>query len=193
MFDSLKPLVLGAGLALGVAGTSQAAPVSFDLFAYFLDGPLVGSPLDPVRLTILYDDDWLTSGTADDGDGALTPFEGLEIAVFGTLGFETVDVDYPDFPEVVFEDYIPVSIDFLIDWFTFPELADFGIKKWRIGGDVRSNGTFPDLFSLDYDQATGTYSTGSTVAEIPLPAGLPLLAGGLGLLLLAARRRRNRG
>lgn len=193
MLDCLKSALLATGLTLTFATAPQAAPVSFDLSVSFLNGPFVGPPSSSFLLTISYDDDDLTYGVGDpeNGQGILNPFVGLEI-LFDGMNVEDLDVDHPDFPKVAFEDYIPISIDFLIDSFTFPELSFLGIEELRVGGDVTSDPGSPDLFDLVYDPATDSYSTGATVIEvapIPLPAGLPLLAGGLGLMALAARRR----
>jgi hypothetical protein len=187
MFAYMKPLLLGAGLALGAAGSSQAAPVSFDLYVSFLNGPLVGSPVDPFLLTVFYDDDELTYGDANDGDGLLTPWEGLEI-VFEGFNVEDLDLDYPDRPSVAFEDFIPFEIDFLSSSDTLPELVDLGIEALWIGFDFAES----EFFDVVYDPDSDTYSTYATVIEvapIPLPAGLPLMALGLGALALAARRR----
>jgi len=187
MLASLKSALLATGLTLMMATAPHAAVVSFDLDASFLNGPFVGSALDPFSLTITYDDDDLTYGTANDGDGYLSPEESLTI-VFDGVNIEDLDVEYPEFPKVGFVDYIPVSIDFVIDFGTLPQLLDLGILVMSIGGDLDAN----EPFDVVYDQATDRYSTFATVIEvaaIPLPAGLPLLAGGLGLMALAARRR----
>jgi hypothetical protein len=155
--------------------------VSFDLDVSFVNGPLVGSIYDPFLLTIFYDDADITFGDANDGDGFIGPNQSLEI-VYDGVNVEGLDVDFPAFPQVSFQDCIPDAINFLITSFDLPELLDFGIAELFVGGGVV------------YDQATGKYSTSAEVilvAPIPLPAGLPLLAGGLGLMALASRRRKR--
>lgn len=186
MLDCLKSALLATGLTLTLATAPQAAVVSFDLDVSFRNGPLVGSAFDPFSLRISYDDDSLTYGDVNDGDGNLSPNEGLGI-VFNSVNVENLDTGYPDFPQVGFEDYIPVTITFLINSFTVPELLGLGILEMAIGYDYETD----DYLELVYDPATARYSTGASVimAPIPLPAGLPLLAGGLGLMALAARRR----
>ncbi|GAB4512431.1 MAG: hypothetical protein Tsb0019_09030 [Roseibium sp.] len=53
---------------------------------------------------------------------------------------------------------------------------------------VTATGVFPEGFIFGDDQFT---VASLTVSSVPVPAALPLLAGGLGLLGFAGRRRKN--
>jgi hypothetical protein len=179
MLDCLKPALLAAGFTLTMATAPHAAVVSFDLSVSFVNGPLLGTIFDPFPLEIIYNDEEITFGDANDGDGFITAAGSLKI-VYDGVNVEGLDVDFPGFPQVFFVDYVPVGINFLVTSFDLPELLDFGIVELFIGDEV------------DFDLVAG-YSTFATVelAAIPLPAGLPLLAGRLGLMALAARRRKR--
>jgi hypothetical protein len=187
MLARVKSAILCLGFAVFAATSAPAATLSFWLSAPVLGGPLDGAPLD---LLISYDDSALTTGNE-----VLSPLVGnLMVSLEGFPGFEMVDVDYPEFPELRFADFGPVAFDFLIDVTSLPELAFSGILAIRVAGDVMTSELFP-LFATEMEiDGVPVWVSNTTVelAAIPLPAGLPLLAGGLGLLLLAAGRRARR-
>lgn len=182
----VQSLFLSVAMTVGAAAAAQAASVSF-----LMNAPIVGGPFDTVLLDFLVTYDTAALPT---GDGYVTPEDGLVIDLFGLGPFETVDVDYPQYPRLYFSGFVPTFIDFLIDSSTLPELGFQGISAMRIGGEVLSDPDDPTLSALVYDEAGDVYWTITTttgfVAPVPLPAGLPLLAGAVGMIALAARRRK---
>lgn len=182
----LKGLFLSAAMTVGAAAAAQAASVSF-----FMNAPIMGGPFDTVLLDFIvtYDDAALPTG-----DGYVTPENGLVLDLIGIGPFESVDVDYPQYPRLYLSGFVPTFIDFLIDSTTVPELGFQGISAMRIGGEVLSDPDDPTLVELVYDEVGEVYWTITTttgfVSPVPLPAGMPLLAGAVGMIALAARRRK---
>lgn len=180
MISALKGACLGLAIAIGAAASAAAAPVGFFLSAPVAGGPFDGTPLD---FFIGFDDDYLFGG-----DEVLSPIFGdLNVFFDGDPDFATLDAAYPLYPQLRFVDFVPRTFDFLVTVETYPTLAAFGIASVAVGFQPGVG-----FFELVYDPAEDIFRTSSTMillAPVPLPAGLPLGLGAIGLLALAARRR----
>jgi hypothetical protein len=120
--------------------------------------------------------------TFDDTDSTLTLIGGPLDATASALDFPTTpgvhSLDFNDFPARSFFDVF-VDID-------IPFLGSFGGATWEadrhLGGEPNSSAN-PVI-------ATAPFGTGPDAA--PLPAALPLFAGGLGILGFVASRRKRK-
>lgn len=193
---------LGAGVvALSVATSAQAVSVfSFQEVGNDVVGTLTGSlilPSDGVRGFISH------IGSAQSSSAAIFAFQTKDIlqtlyhvtgpSSFGSGGaaFATSAVD-PD--EAIFlssnslflsRDYVSgTAMDGMIT-FANQSFASLGVTRGDYVWTLSNN----DTFTLRYG-AVPVPSVEDTTA-IPLPAGLPLLAGGLGMLGLMLLRRRR--
>lgn len=96
----------------------------------------------------------------------------------------TDDINWPDFPLFSFMDGMLTSINYIVtDGSTPVDLAFYGVEGFTFNLDAGA--------ALDGDTvyASAIVKYLDDPAPVPLPAGLPLLAGGLGLLAFARRRR----
>lgn len=97
------------------------------------------------------------------------------------------DEDYPDFPELYFYDGQLFGTDYLVDEHDVAILAP--------GVHTLFAAFFPGLGGEFFPAIPGGDAAYLTVvlvsADIPVPAALPLMLGGLGWLGVAARRRKG--
>lgn len=177
-----------ASAAVLALGASQAGAVTYNLSVEAENGlyaGLVGTG------TITWDETLVNSVgyTALTWNGAVagsTADNSLRIDL--TAGPEifthTDDINWPDFPLFSFMDGLLTSINYIVmDYSTPVDLASYGVQgfSFNLGAGAALDG--------DTVYASAIVKYLDDPAPVPLPAGLPLLAGGLGLLALARRRR----
>ncbi len=175
----MKRVILAAAFAAMTMGTQAvAAPVIFDIS---IDGTLgPGSGTFTIDDSLIAPNATVSTGLFDTvinyaGLVFTTPFApASESVIFDNLGFEIAALNDITGSFVDFEDENGNSIFFEFD-----------------------NGPVPGTFrTFNLNGSTGTFdiSRRVAVAAVPLPATLPLLAGGLGLMgLMGWRRRRKVG
>lgn len=105
----------------------------------------------------------------------------ISFTIGGTTFNEANDVDFPDFPALLFTDGDLSFVNYvLVDGVNDVDLAPFGLIDAFFSDD------------LAFDATLNAYTVGIEVeyalSQVPLPAGLPLLAVGLGAFGLAKRR-----
>ena len=184
MFALIKSSLLGAVLAVAAVSSSHAATASFVFSSSIIGGPLDGA--DVGSFQVFYDDSFLVTGNED-----LTPASG-GVVFGGASAIDTAAVGYPNAPVVSFKDFAPIHMNFLLTSTTFPLLAVLGLEKLWIGGDLATGQLFDfvvDPINSGDVVAYKTFATTTSPSEVPLPAALPLLVGGIGALALGARRR----
>lgn len=189
-------LLMASAAALGVAGAAPAAPilggettveVTADLAALGLGGaPFGTASADGAVFT------FPITGGRTGPSAALIEHEGSGVTLFAledasvaaTVGGFLIDTG----GAVVGGDLIGGAEDLVL--FEFGEVDDDGIDL-EIGGALA--GALTEVFGApDLTGAVfGVADTAPDVAPIPVPAGLPLLAAGLGALAFAARRRKG--
>ncbi len=119
-------------------------------------------------------------------DGVFGSVQDSSLGLFFDVGpgaytFTEADDDFG--PIFLFLDGILQSIDYIVmDTFSAADLASIGVEQFSF--DTRNPVSF--VGSTVHVTAIIKY-----LAPVPLPAGLPLLAGGLGLLIFVRRRRRG--
>ncbi|MEM6905847.1 MAG: VPLPA-CTERM sorting domain-containing protein, partial [Pseudomonadota bacterium] len=163
--------------------------VVIDWSTTLTSGPVIAADLVDLRFrlfgqgVLLFDDPYLVNGVIQPIGGASRSSTALSGDVFGfdlnafatdpSTGLVAFDNDF----DVVHLNSVGVTYNILE-----------GVNQRRIDGirdDVRSN-------SYSFTDPTTTQST-VIVSAIPLPAGLPLMLGGLAVLGIAVRRRRSLG
>ena len=184
---SIKLFAATAALALALAA-SQAGAVTYNLSVEAENGVFAGlvatgsitwdeTLVNPVGFTAL---SWSggASGSVTDNSLAISLTAGPEIFT------QTDDIDWPDFPLFSFFDGLLTSINYIVmDYSTPVDLAFYGVEGFTINLDAGA--------ALDGDTvyASAIVKYLDDPSPVPLPAGMPLLAGALGLLALARRRR----
>ncbi|EAQ03396.1 hypothetical protein OB2597_02212 [Pseudooceanicola batsensis HTCC2597] len=167
---------LATTAAMFVGAAAQAAPVSYELeVTVTTTGPFSGRSITG---TI----GWDTDDVVDPVTFLIPPDLSIEFAHGGVTIDETNDVHYPDFPEFQFFGGVLEFIDFvLVDGVNGVSLPG-GVLWAELNDDLAFDGT-------KYTVGASAYTTQYDFPEVPLPAGLPLLIGGLGAFgLLRARR-----
>ena len=184
----MKFSFLSAAFAGLVAASPLVALTEVDITATIIDGPLNGTM---VNGTISYNEMLLT-GSGDEtlapvGSGVGTEDADFAISLMflGETMTEENDVGFPDFPIFQFFDGSLVFIDYIVDGSTAPSGLDFegeGIDEFVL---------LDDLF-FDINSNAFQVSVATTFEPIPLPAGAPLLLGGLGAFAFASLRKNRR-
>lgn len=202
-FDPALPILPGAPL-FDETHVSGPLPLG-DVLAHDFGSPLFGHELS---FGDLIQDQFEQGEALIDVSGVIGPFDGA-LDYYGELigneinGHYSLAVNLPG----ILDELEAYALDFIndnIDGFT-DQLVDLFLASDACDGVVGGLlcGVVPDLpigeggitFALN---SLGTFSgdyhftKSITPAPIPLPAGMPLLLGGLGLLGLIGRRRRNR-
>lgn len=180
----MKTVYAAALCATAMAASPALATTSFDLTATVLNGAYAGDSFigsityDETLLTGIDEEDLAPVGSTVPG---VTPDAAFAIAFTDGVNSlnETDDFDYPNFPIFSFFEGDLVGIEFEVDFLSASfDLLDLGILAFFFEDDLAFDGV--------------GYSIGVDVfyiADIPLPAGLPLLVGGLAGF--AALRRRQ--
>jgi hypothetical protein len=167
-----KTIALGVLLILaGIPGVAQSELVTSTFIATILEGPLQG---EFGTGSFSYDNDIL-------GDDIIGPAEGLTVSFTfdGQVFNETNDQSFDLFPELVFENFVPVELDFFLTDgvngvnFTNPLLLELEME----------DDLLPYSGSGDFD-----FETQLSAEVVPIPAAVWLLGGGL-IGLLGLKRR----
>lgn len=179
----IKKLIQAAAL---LAACSTAAHAStFDFSYTFSDGQQLSGSLDGTL-----NGDFVTNISNVEVSFAGTAFSGAPL--YAAAWNTTTDAWDNSIPAVVSTK--ASENNFIFADSNIP--TDFGASNYFYfvndpngiaGLDVSANNT--NTGQIAEDAATGTWSL--TPAPVPLPAALPLIASGLGLLGAAARRRRG--
>ena len=194
-----------AALVAAVLGASAAASAETVDFSYtFADGQLVTGSFD---------------GTTTNGGASFTGISDMQVAFNGiafapvtvgntTYGNATLQINNYNTGTESFDDTTPVTIyaNGALNNFVISDVDaasnsnpdyEFAYTNDPVLGSqvVAANFLHSDSFSgptatqLDIDSPANVSNWTLTVAPVPLPAGLPLLLSGLGVLGFAARRR----
>jgi hypothetical protein len=171
------------------ATASQALPVTVD-FEVDLIGDIPGYLGAPGFGTLTYEDGDVIGTT---GDITLTPTTGFlsfSMTLFAGEAYEQTftlsdDYEYPDFPMLYFFDEELYGMDFVVDG-GFTPIAAPGVGFVLANYDCFCGG---DIFLNDGPNGENYLTV--VVASVPVPAALPLMLGGIGLLGVAARRRKG--
>ena len=119
-----------------------------------------------------------------DANGGTTTLPGalvnLDLDFNGQAFASTDDADYPAYPEVFFLDYTPVYVDA-----QFVESSSLQIDEPYV-----TQIDIPTVIDCDLNTYECTGYAEIVSAEVPLPAGLPLLATGM-LAFGLIKRQRN--
>lgn len=188
-----------AALLASVPGIASAAVISLDLDIAVSGGILAGERLTG---TVQYDEAKI-DGLCDCLQPGLPGFNGIDVLTISFLGqtfTENDDVGFPDdeatvdlsvnpaFPILRFTGTTLTQIDFIVSEVAnifgdnLTEILDPRIDGFALLDVMVENGTvFGQTESISY--------TGVETEVIPLPAGLPLLLGGLGILGWMKRRK----
>jgi hypothetical protein len=167
-----RTIALGVVLFLaGIPGVAQSDLVTKTFIATILEGPLEG---EFGTGSFSYDNDIL-------GDDIIGPAEGLTVSFNfeGQVFNETNDQSFDLFPELVFENFVPVELDFFLTDgvngvnFTNPLLLELEME----------DALLPDSGSGNFD-----FETELSAEVVPIPAAAWLLGAGL-IGLLGLKRR----
>ncbi len=155
--------------ALLMSSAVNATIITNNLFGEVLSGSFAGTTGSG---SFSYDNTLITGV----GDEMLlgTEFD-LEFTIFGQTFTNADDIDYPEFPELVFFDGLVVAIDFVVEGI----INEPGVDNFSI----------IDLFEV----APGEFETEVNVNQtaIPVPASVWLLGSGLLGLVGVARRKHS--
>ncbi len=159
------------------ATTSQAAIVQHDFWLFDNNGDLLTN--DGV---LGYDDDNLSPF----GLVTLTPIEGvsIEFSLNGVTFATENDIDFNEFPQLSFRDGFLFELDlFLVQGVNGTDFGGSGITRIAAGPVTFS--AQENAFFIDADVNR------TAPSPVPLPAGLPLAAAGLGALAMLRRKQRK--
>ena len=184
---------------------TNAGPAQNFFYDFFVSGPVLevlgfGDLGDPILPTASYMIDILVDGTSvfhsaatltyptNPNDGPLLDTSGVElpIAIVNEDGFGGASILFADFFDQVFLGTLGPGESFLFETVIMASFSGAGLESFGGAaiGDPGTIGIVPGL--------SGFLSSAPVDAQIPLPAALPLLAGGLGLIGLVGWRRRRR-
>lgn len=184
---STKLSLAALGCAASLMAAVPAGAVTYTLQVTAINGALAGQSATG---TITWDQTLVpTSGTASlsKTGGAFGSIADPTLALMLTAGPEVFteadDLGAPDYPIFAFFNGDLVAIDYSVtDASTSADLSAYGVTGFSV-----------DFFGGTTLSANGVTATARvnyiSVAPVPLPAGLPLMAGAMGLLALARRRR----
>lgn len=98
----------------------------------------------------------------------------LELTVFGQVFTEDDDVDFPDYAQLLFEDGLPIAIDFIVEGIIIaPGVENFGMLDIM----PTKEGYYGELIVND------------GIGEVPIPPSVWLMSGGIIGIIGIARRK----
>ncbi|MFT7391952.1 MAG: hypothetical protein ACI9ZH_002186 [Paracoccaceae bacterium] len=173
------------------ATASQALPVTID-FEVDLYSDISAYDAAPGYGTLVYEDGFVFGTT---GDVTLTPLAGLisfSMTLFTGKTYEQTftaadDSEYDAFPEVYFYDQELYGIDFFVDGLATSMLAP-GVEMVLASYDC---GCFGEFFLSTGLGDPNRLTVFAGTADVPVPAALPLMLGGIAAFGLIARRRKG--
>lgn len=152
---------IGNGIYTGLTATGS---ITFD------EALLAGSGMEAL----------VPTGSAELG-ATIDPALAISFSIGGFSLTEENDIDFPDLPLFEFDDGDLVFIDYVVDFLSVPagvDLLALDLVLLAFADDLFFDGT--EYFVT----ADALY-----LSDIPVPAGLPLLLGGLGAIAVMRRRQ----
>lgn len=176
-------LPLAALAVASLATAADAATVS--IRATILNGIYLGAS---VMGTLDYDEEEVFDENPDDSgdeDGLTSLFGSVKLffSVGPIILTEMNDTGAPGFPRVTFIDGVLDDINYEVrHGVNGADLQAYGVLSFKFGDLAKSD--LEDTYDVGVEVEYGDASV------VPLPAGLPLLGGGLALLAAVRRKRR---
>ncbi|MBU1056003.1 MAG: hypothetical protein KKC46_19580 [Proteobacteria bacterium] len=165
MKNKYLSILIAVLILVGIPVMAQSASVTKTFWGTVWDGPFTGYIGTG---SFSYDDKLINNG-----DEGINPTGGLSVmfSFYSQFFDETNDIDFNGYPELSFDDFIPISLDYVLVNgingvnFNVPNLAE--LSMWEL---------FPS--SGGYDFETIIYA-----ASVPIPGTLWLLGSGIAALI----------